>query len=441
MAVRQYIGARYVPKFFDNNGSSDWVSGVAYEPLTIVTYLGNSYTSKIPVPANVGSPNSNPTYWAQTGIYNSQVEEYREQVEALQDDVDEISDDVETLNDFYSNAHSMLANWDVNTNGKVLFLGDSYGKLNTYDWLKWPDRVAQFLGLGTEGTNWWNLAQPSTGLAAGHFITFLQNWVEAHPTEADNIGAIICCGGINDSQSTLTGVIGEKLSEITTYVHTNIPNAVMYLGFIGWLDESIRTSDQRTATYRYQAIRAYMACASRGWKYLTGVENICHDKSLLTDGVHPTEAGETVIAAGIVNALTQGGTNCIYKKVPTVDYSGATVAGNFEQQLASDWVVTKVQGLDFTFAEDVTMAVGSTYTFGTVDLNLTNGVHIDDITITAKKTDGGNANILMNARLAVNRTSKALTITVRGYSDGASTHEIARLNAFYGESVDLTAMT
>ena len=43
---RQYIGARYVPKFFDNNGSTEWVKGIGYEPLTIVTYLNNSFTSK-----------------------------------------------------------------------------------------------------------------------------------------------------------------------------------------------------------------------------------------------------------------------------------------------------------------------------------------------------------------------------------------------------------
>lgn len=44
MAVRQYIGARYVPKYFENpDGSNDWLEGVTYEPLTIVTYAGNIF--------------------------------------------------------------------------------------------------------------------------------------------------------------------------------------------------------------------------------------------------------------------------------------------------------------------------------------------------------------------------------------------------------------
>lgn len=78
---RQYIGARYVPKFFEGaGGSAEWVPGIAYEPLTIVTYLGNSFTSKVPVPSTVGTPNVNTEYWVNTGNYNEQIEEYRKEV-------------------------------------------------------------------------------------------------------------------------------------------------------------------------------------------------------------------------------------------------------------------------------------------------------------------------------------------------------------------------
>lgn len=82
--MRQYIGARYVPKFYENTqGGTDWESGFAYEPLTIVTYNGNSFTSKKTVPATVGAPNLNPEYWASTGIYNAQIDEYREEVQDI----------------------------------------------------------------------------------------------------------------------------------------------------------------------------------------------------------------------------------------------------------------------------------------------------------------------------------------------------------------------
>lgn len=85
MSFRQYIGARYVPKFFEGDDGNNWISGLTYEPLTIVTYNNTQYTSKKPVPATVGSPNLNPEYWVATGDYNAQVEEYREEVEEVKE--------------------------------------------------------------------------------------------------------------------------------------------------------------------------------------------------------------------------------------------------------------------------------------------------------------------------------------------------------------------
>ena len=79
-----YIGARYVPKFSDTPGA-EWDNSIQYEPLTIVVYQGNSYTSKTFVP--VGVDINNDTYWAVTGNYNAQVESLREQVVSLSKEV------------------------------------------------------------------------------------------------------------------------------------------------------------------------------------------------------------------------------------------------------------------------------------------------------------------------------------------------------------------
>lgn len=67
---RQYVGARYVPKIM-----GEWNKALQYEALSVVTYMGNSFTSKVPVPANVEIDNTD--YWVNTGNYNAQVEEYR----------------------------------------------------------------------------------------------------------------------------------------------------------------------------------------------------------------------------------------------------------------------------------------------------------------------------------------------------------------------------
>lgn len=76
MSVTQYIGARYVPLFADPIA---WDITQQYEPLTIVYYQGNSYTSKQSVPANIDI--SNTDYWALTGNYNAQIEQYRAEVQ------------------------------------------------------------------------------------------------------------------------------------------------------------------------------------------------------------------------------------------------------------------------------------------------------------------------------------------------------------------------
>ena len=59
---RQYVGARYVPKLAE---PFQWDETTVYEPLTIVGYMGSSYTSRKLVPA--GTVPVEGEYWALTG--------------------------------------------------------------------------------------------------------------------------------------------------------------------------------------------------------------------------------------------------------------------------------------------------------------------------------------------------------------------------------------
>lgn len=93
MAVRQYIGARYVPLF-----AGTWDSATAYEPLSIVQYQGSSFTSRQYVPAGVSIDDTD--YWALTGNYNAQIEQYRLEVQSFDGRITANSDaidDVEAL--------------------------------------------------------------------------------------------------------------------------------------------------------------------------------------------------------------------------------------------------------------------------------------------------------------------------------------------------------
>lgn len=77
MATTQYIGARYVPLFAE---PIEWDNTKQYEPLTIVTHEGNSYTSRQFVPTGIEITNE--TFWALTGNFNAQVEKYRNEIKA-----------------------------------------------------------------------------------------------------------------------------------------------------------------------------------------------------------------------------------------------------------------------------------------------------------------------------------------------------------------------
>ena len=89
MAVREYVGARYVPLFAD---PLQWSNTRTYEPLTIVVNQGNSYTSRQFVPTGIDI--SNEDFWALTGNYNAQVESYRKEVEALKESTEKGFSDI-----------------------------------------------------------------------------------------------------------------------------------------------------------------------------------------------------------------------------------------------------------------------------------------------------------------------------------------------------------
>ena len=93
--VRQYVGARYVPKFAT---PVEWSADTSYEALTIVTFNNASYTSKVQVPPTVGNPANNPQYWALTGNYNAQVEQYRQDTENYNAHVEQYRQDTENYN-------------------------------------------------------------------------------------------------------------------------------------------------------------------------------------------------------------------------------------------------------------------------------------------------------------------------------------------------------
>ena len=221
MAVRQYIGARYVPKFYEYNNSV-WEANTEYEPLTIVTYNGNSYTSKKAVPSNIGDPASNSNYWAATGNYNAQVEAYRQEVEEVK--------------------NSKVTNL---TNRKFIFIADSYGVYG------WTANVISRLNLDAHALNvsGAGFVTPSNDVT---FLVALENYASTlSQSEKESITDIIVLAGINDyvhSKETIKTAISNFIITATSL----FPNAKIGGGCLSWIN---RNND--CATYISNVIPAY----------------------------------------------------------------------------------------------------------------------------------------------------------------------------------------
>jgi len=112
-----YYGMRYVPLFM-----GDWDITKSYEPLSIVYYNGNSYTSRTFVPTNTEITNED--MWALTGNYNAQIEAYRQELRELQIVVSGMTGDVEQ-------AKQLVAELEIKVNDLETLVNSYDNRINS----------------------------------------------------------------------------------------------------------------------------------------------------------------------------------------------------------------------------------------------------------------------------------------------------------------------
>lgn len=319
MSERQYIGARYVPKFFENpDGTNEWLESVNYEALTVVTYLGSSYTSKKPVPQSVGAPNVNSEYWALTGNYNAQVEEYRKAVEEYQNtvnsfdgritqnetEIDEMKNDVEGAKEFIESG-SLL----VLTGKTIGFIGDSWGAGNgVSSGEAYPEVVCNRLSMGCV-----NKCVGGSGFlrkAGGTGKTFTDQLNDlVTENETTPIDYVCVMGGFNDVNNNYGAEdIREACLALIGNIRSELPNAkIIWMGFnmrCNVLDEKFRQA-MSYVNNAYKQCATGIIYGARNWQFdLIGYENYFNN-----DCVHPNVTGHRIIANQIINTLLGGGGN------------------------------------------------------------------------------------------------------------------------------------
>lgn len=360
----------------------------------------------------------------------------------------------ETLSDV---AHK-LATWDVETCGKILFLGNSYGKNTGYpDIIKWPERTAEYLGLTS--ADYFNNCVPAHSLYGtdgtnAAFITDLRAWVRDHDSDVDSVGAIVLVAGINDARSGRASHVSEKLAELSAYIAETFPNAVCYCGYTGWVNESAKTSSDTHGnfTYRLSVAQQYMQAKQNGWNYLSGVENVYHDKRQMADYLHPNQAGEDVIGAAVANALITGSASACNSA--TVVAEGATITidgtdyvstvrnGNLRQYYENGNIYSQWASLEFDFSPALPMTAGDIYKIGVIDPFLSNQIDFgNQILLVRTDTDtSGRTGIV--ARIFIEPRTDGSGVSdvcaqFKSYVDGSATKNVTRLVRFVADSVKL----
>ena len=308
--IRQYIGARYVFKIYENSqnpDSAEWESNVTYEPLTIVTYLNSTYASKKDVPGSVGNPASNPAYWVVTGAYNGQIATLQQQIDTINNtDIPNINAAIQALTNRVDN---LLGD------RKFILLGDSLGYGITpsasigsdagVGWIKnFVNTVGQYNDVYYPDVT---VLTGVAGFASSlPFLTMLQA-LESDITDKNSITDIVVLGGSNDvsGNSVTSGAIESAIAAFMTYCRTNYPNAHVKIGI---LSARIRLMHADSA----KPIDSYKTCTKYGAEFVgDGIGLYCVPSTKDTDHTHLTQAGYAFYTDYVNNLILSG--HCDFK--------------------------------------------------------------------------------------------------------------------------------
>ena len=347
--VRQYIGARYVPKFYENSaGTSDWRAGVIYEPLTIVTYNGNSYTSKKAVPAEIGDPSSNPEYWVATGVFNQQVESLRQEVEAQGERIGTLEDiasgKMVLIGDSYSTGVGVGGSLDRSDRGWVYWMEQKLGLVRNTDVFYCDTRTGGFHETGSDY---------ESGDANRGFLGQLYYLASSlSQSIRESISDIVVFGGWNDNSSD-ESLLQARAATFQSAAKTSFPNAKVTIGYIGG------TSDGGWYGYINTTVTSYKRmAAANGWRYIADSELVSRNGLLYgTSGgleFHPNDYEH--ITEFLINGLKCGACDVYYyfSDATYVPGTGFTTSSTYKisqargrvsfESMPQNWIVTYAEG-------------------------------------------------------------------------------------------------
>lgn len=270
-----YVGQRYVPKFYDDGTEqhgATWDKTKVYEPLTIVLWEGDSYTSRTFVPAGVEITDTQ--YWLQTGVFNAQLASVSNRLETI----------TTTANDFITTAPSMKANA---INRHIIVLGDSWANGypevdNSLGWLHYIDN--SLFG------EFYQAAQSGVGFASANnnWNNLLKTVVTPNPGDITDIYII---GGTNDRASLDSQVIN-GIQNVLDQMSVKYPNATLHV-----IQVRLPCSENDTSRFAY-------ACSKTGVNFIS-LANVCNvsGSNYWSSTAHPTNEFNEILANAITKVI------------------------------------------------------------------------------------------------------------------------------------------
>ena len=295
--VRQYVGARYVPVFAN---PLEWSDTRAYEPLTIVTYQGNSYTSMQYVPTSIGIADT--AYWALTGNFNAQVEAYRAEVRAFDDRINANAAAIS------ANAAAIAQENTDRTTNVMLAFGDSYGVDGISQGPVWCEITANKLQ-ATELHNYCvGGATFNTAKDKNFFVQVDKAISEIkNPEYVKYVGIV---GGTNDGSNS----IADAIVSLVAKINGAFPNAVIGIG--------LNASKQDILSYGAKQKR--IAALNLNGTFATPVfiDSVVYTQlangCMMNDNIHPTVKGSNRIGT-LMTCVLKGAIGSVVATNETVN--------------------------------------------------------------------------------------------------------------------------
>ena len=286
--VRQYVGARYVPVFAN---PLEWSDTREYEPLTIVTHQGNSYTSMQYVPTGISIADT--AYWALTGNFNAQVEAYRAEVRAFDDRINAnataINANATAINAnataINANAAAIAQEKTDRTTNVMLAFGDSYGVDTMSQGPVWCEITANKLQ-ATELHNYCVGGATFNTTKEKNFFVQVDKAISEikNPEYVKYVGIV---GGTNDGSNS----IADAIVSLVAKINSAFPNAVIGIG--------LNASKQDILSYGAKQKRIAALNLNGNFDTPVFIDSVVYTQlangCMMNDNIHPTAKGSNRI--------------------------------------------------------------------------------------------------------------------------------------------------